>query len=238
MFALLVECDPGTTLGGSCLRDVQNMANHLISRCGFSPENIIITTTCPINNAKRINGVVYQKTQTFFKSFNELLCKCNDKIVVLLSGHGFSVPDNNGDEADGRDEAIQTGAGTIIDDTIRSNIVIPAKEKGIKLLLFSDTCHSGTMFDLPTIVNDGCINSTDYDELKIYSLSACSDSQLSMCDIGETTGFGGSLTTAILNLEGVLEDLLTSKFSKVINAYNKIQQQLQKLHQTVILSKE
>lgn len=44
-YAILLECDPGNTLGGSCIRDVKNMAENLVSRCSFNPQNIHILTT-------------------------------------------------------------------------------------------------------------------------------------------------------------------------------------------------
>lgn len=224
-YALLVECDPGTTLGGSCLRDVQNMATHLISRCQYKPDNIIITTTFCLSEDKKIKNVIYQQSKSFFNLFDEILEKNPKKILVLLSGHGFSVKDHNGDEKDGQDEAIRIER-IIIDDEIRNNIVQKAKQQNIKLILLSDTCHSGTMFDL----SDN--NNILYDA---FSISACSDNQLSMCDVGETTGFGGSLTTAILNLPTALEDINNFTPEK---AYKNISNQLQKLNQKVIFSSE
>jgi Caspase domain len=239
--AILIECDPHTTLGGSCLRDVRNMATHLIDRCSFVPNNIHILTT---HNNEPIKGNMYADIQykssrtDIFKVYNDITARNPMKIIILLSGHGFSVRDNNNDEIDGRDEAINVGR-RIIDDELYDGIV---KECKCDLILLTDTCHSGTMFDLNYCYKgDGkWIKSTKRNsklnyKSKIISLSACNDNQLSMCDVGDDTGFGGSLTTAILNIPDVLEDLI--KINNVENAYEKVRKSLRLLNQTVLLSK-
>jgi len=109
------------------------------------------------------------------------------------------------------------------------------------MILLSDTCHSGTMFDLPFVwkgtmsncppeKNSNCLP-------RVYSLSACSDSQLSMCDVGETTGFGGSLCTALLN-DINFANVITNNCNKIkmIDLLNKISAKLVLLNQTVLLS--
>jgi hypothetical protein len=62
------------------------------------------------------------------------------------------VPDTNGDEIDGLDEALcpydlQTGGGALIDDEI--NTLFSARKAGVRLVLISDSCHSGTVTPLP-----------------------------------------------------------------------------------------
>jgi metacaspase-1 len=68
------------------------------------------------------------------------------------SGHGTQIPDDDGDEADGMDEALcpvdyQT-EGMIRDDDIYRELVatLPA---GCRLTVLMDCCHSGTILDLP-----------------------------------------------------------------------------------------
>lgn len=246
-YAILIECDPGNTLGGSCWRDVKNMAIHLIDRCTFIPKNIFILTTNTPNNKNMIQGEKYQGINyknartDIFKTYEDIL-KCDaEQIVILASGHGFSVRDNNNDEPDGKDEAINVGR-QIADDEFYSGIVNKCASN-CNLVLLSDTCHSGTMFDLNLVYDPNkkdWIKSTkrftdNNQKQNIISLSACSDSQLSMCDIGDVTGFGGSLTTAVLNLPNVLEDMINHQ--KIIEAYEKVQNSLKLLGQTVILSK-
>lgn len=61
-----------------------------------------------------------------------------------FSGHGGSVRDLNGDEADGMDETIlpidHDRAGQIIDDEIHDVMVRPL-QKGVRLTAIFDSCH-------------------------------------------------------------------------------------------------
>lgn len=234
-FALLIECDPGNTLGGSCLRDVENMAKYLIAKCNFDPSNIYLLTTNSSYKPK-IPNINHKLSIDMFNLFNEINNKNPHFMVILLSGHGFSIRDNNGDEVDGCDEAINIGR-QVIDDEIYTNIVTKLK---CNALLLSDTCHSGTMFDIPFVYNYSTKTYTkqtkrnDIFNNKIISLSACNDQQLSMCDVGDDTGFGGSLTTAILNIDNVIETLVN--LDDLQNIYNKIQNRLQMLNQCLIMS--
>lgn len=70
-----------------------------------------------------------------------------DTVVITYSGHGTYAPDDNGDEADGLDEALCpwdiTTAGALIDDEIHE--IFAARKKGVRLVLVSDSCHSGTV---------------------------------------------------------------------------------------------
>lgn len=71
-----------------------------------------------------------------------------DVVVITYSGHGTYVPDQSGDEVDGLDEGlcpydIQTGGGALLDDEIHQ--IFAARKGGVKLVLISDSCHSGTV---------------------------------------------------------------------------------------------
>jgi hypothetical protein len=71
-----------------------------------------------------------------------------DSVVITFSGHGTYQPDTDGDEADGLDEAlcpydIQTNGAALIDDEIHA--IFAARKPGVRLLLISDSCHSGTV---------------------------------------------------------------------------------------------
>ena len=70
-----------------------------------------------------------------------------DSLVITYSGHGTWVPDSSGDEPDGRDEGlcphdIKT-VGPLLDDEIR--ILFAARGAGVRLVLISDSCHSGSV---------------------------------------------------------------------------------------------
>lgn len=70
-----------------------------------------------------------------------------DTVVISFSGHGTYVPDLNGDELDGLDEALCPhyihSAGAFTDDEIQE--IFAARKPGVRLVLIADSCHSGTV---------------------------------------------------------------------------------------------
>lgn len=81
-----------------------------------------------------------------------------DRVVFTYSGHGTWLPDQNGDEIDGRDEAICPTdfrqAGVITDDELAG---ILGRARTSAVLFLSDSCHSGTVSRLGALtgVPDG-----------------------------------------------------------------------------------
>lgn len=80
--------------------------------------------------------------------------KSGDLVVIQYSGHGSFVPDKNGDEPDGMDECIcpydLMTKGIITDDELFE--IYDAKAKGVKLLVISDSCHSGSVARMAPIL--------------------------------------------------------------------------------------
>ena len=70
-----------------------------------------------------------------------------DSIVFQFSGHGTFIPDKDGEEADGTDECLcpydLNSKGPITDDELYE--LFMTKAFGVKLVMFSDSCHSGTV---------------------------------------------------------------------------------------------
>lgn len=70
-----------------------------------------------------------------------------DYLALHFSGHGSYVPDKDGDEPDGRDECICPcdvfTQGAITDDELFEWYSL--RPPGAKLVIFSDSCHSGTV---------------------------------------------------------------------------------------------
>jgi len=69
--------------------------------------------------------------------------RAGDSLVVTYSGHGTHTPDKNGDESDGRDEALCLYDGLLIDDAIRD--MFKNLHPDATLTFISDSCHSGTV---------------------------------------------------------------------------------------------
>lgn len=66
-----------------------------------------------------------------------------DIVMLSYSGHGGQLPDLNGDEADGKDETWCLWDGQLVDDELYS--AFGAFARGVRILVFSDSCHSGTV---------------------------------------------------------------------------------------------
>ncbi len=67
----------------------------------------------------------------------------DDLVLITYAGHGAPIPDLDGDEADTYDEAWVTANGFLLDDTL--NQWFTTFKSGVRILLVSDSCHSGTM---------------------------------------------------------------------------------------------
>jgi hypothetical protein len=65
-----------------------------------------------------------------------------DIFTMTYSGHGGQLPDLDGDEDDGLDETWCLFDGQLVDDEIYA--ALGAFAKGVRVLVFSDSCHSGT----------------------------------------------------------------------------------------------
>lgn len=81
--------------------------------------------------------------------------KIGDELWFHYSGHGLLLRDTNGDEETGQDSAIApvdyNKNGFILDDTIRSLLVVP---EGVRVYVILDACHSGTGCDLRYKIED------------------------------------------------------------------------------------
>ena len=73
--------------------------------------------------------------------------KRRDSMIIQFSGHGSFVPDEDGDEPDGTDECICpydiADRGPITDDELFD--LYSSKSPGSRLVMISDSCHSGTV---------------------------------------------------------------------------------------------
>ncbi|HEU5180043.1 MAG TPA: caspase family protein [Candidatus Polarisedimenticolia bacterium] len=70
-----------------------------------------------------------------------------DSLVFTYSGHGSWIPDDDGDDADGRDEMLCpydiSQNHYLLDDDLAD--IFAKKADGVRLHFISDSCHSGTV---------------------------------------------------------------------------------------------
>jgi hypothetical protein len=126
---------PGADLRG-CVNDVRNVSAALTKWFGFQTQDI----TLLVDEAATQNAMA--------SGIKQLLRDAGEGDTILLhySGHGSNVPDDNGDEADKRDEILCPSdldwKKPMRDDWLRTQI--DKLRAGVKLTVIMDCCHSGT----------------------------------------------------------------------------------------------
>jgi hypothetical protein len=131
-----------------CHNDVFSMYKHLQTHYGFNDKNFTLliddgdhTAPTKANMIAAYKNVVRQS-------------KPGDSIFLQFSGHGTRVPDLNGDEEDGYDEALvpldYESAGMVLDDDLY-DIFVKGLPSGVHVISLMDCCHSGSIMDLPYI---------------------------------------------------------------------------------------
>ncbi len=119
---------PGTL--NACENDARDM-EAIASARGFTTK-VLLTKDATSTNV--VN---------FLKSVAKQLVK-GDELFLTYSGHGGQVPDKNGDEAsDGLDETWCLYDRQLVDDELYAFWALFAK--GVRILMLSDSCHSGSV---------------------------------------------------------------------------------------------
>jgi metacaspase-1 len=125
----------GADLRG-CVNDVKDLSATLVEFHGFKKRDITVLTDLAATKKAMQAGI------------KELIrdSKQGDVAVLHFSGHGSHVPDNDNDEADGRDE-ILCPADLDWDDPLRDDwlrTTLDGVRAGVNLTVIMDCCHSGT----------------------------------------------------------------------------------------------
>ena len=185
-----------------CVNDVMKLKGILESKYKYNPENI---KTVINENATRANIL-----QEFIRLLKE--STNGDTLFFSFSGHGSSMADRNNDEIDGKDELIvSVDYYAIFDDELKQ-IIDAYLKPNVKLFTLFDSCHSGTMLDLPYQYfknNNSSNSSNNNDPLinpkcketkgEVICLSGCRDDQTSM-DAYINKAYNGAMTWALVNV--------------------------------------
>ena len=126
---------PGADLRG-CVNDVKDLSAALVQFCGFKKSDITVVTDQAATKKAMQAGISRLVRDS----------KKGDVAVVHYSGHGSNVPDDNGDESDGRDE-ILCPTDLNWDDPLRDDwlrTTFDGVRAGVNLTVVMDCCHSGT----------------------------------------------------------------------------------------------
>jgi hypothetical protein len=147
-----------------CINDVRNISELVCRRFGF--QNCLYLTDEQQDPEKK------PTYDNIIEGMKWLVqgAQPNDSLFFHYSGHGGTAKDSQNDEIDGFDETIlpldYAKNGQIIDDVIYEDLVQPLP-KGCRLTAIFDSCHSGTVLDLPyTYQCDGNVEVIENDMRK------------------------------------------------------------------------
>jgi hypothetical protein len=126
---------PGADLRG-CVNDVKNVQKVLTEYYGFAGKDITVMTD--LKATKKAMQAAIQKLVAGARK--------GDVLLLHYSGHGSNVPDDDGDEAEEREEIL---CPTDLDwkDPFRDDWLRKTFDKlksGVSLTVIMDCCHSGT----------------------------------------------------------------------------------------------
>jgi hypothetical protein len=178
-----------------------SVVKSTIRKKGFSESNIIFLT----DNKSDPHSVYYPTSENIVRAIRWLFSssskedfensKCDSFGVIspkqlcfmYYSGHGTQVKDTNGDEVDGKDEAICPVRSDgywdedITDDKLAYLVNTYTNESSVVASVF-DCCHSGSNMDLPFVLKSGYVRkNANYPstKCKMIHLAGCLDSQSS-----------------------------------------------------------
>lgn len=142
----------------------------------------------------------------------------NDLLFISFSGHGGQTLDQNNEEEDKKDEYWCLYDGILMDDIIYR--FFSRFKKDIRIILISDSCHSGSIFKSQNIFNKSLLKKQlppkSLIRATIQSISSCADPEIA----AEVAGHG-RFTKALLNVwdegrfKGNYEDFFASIKNKM-----------------------
>jgi hypothetical protein len=173
---------PNVSLSG-CINDTINMRNMLVDAYGYDLTNIIHLRDDSIDKSNQ------PTRENIINNLKSLVLQSDniEELWIHYSGHGSQIRDMNSDENDKLDEILipvdyQT-KGIITDDDLLSIL----KTIKCRTILLFDSCHSGTVCDLPWVFEYKTTNSYmrtqpnkgTLTNSNIFMFSGCKDTQSS-----------------------------------------------------------
>lgn len=188
-----------------CINDVDAMKAYLLKN-GYNEENITILTDETETKPTRVNILTH---------LLELIVSDAKTLFFHYSGHGSYIRDEDGDEMDGKDECLcpvdYYSAGMILDDEIRG--VLQCLNKGKKLTMILDCCHSGSGADL-------CYNM--YERGGTYSMLKNSKQTKTRGEVVMISGCRDIQTSADSYINGKFQGALTNSFLYVVERHKRL----------------
>jgi hypothetical protein len=113
-----------------CVNDMNGWLNLAKDTYGFE--------TISLQDKEATKMAIVNKLNSLIKK-----AKSGDDILFTFSGHGTSVPDKNGDEIDGKDEAFCAWDTILLDDEM--HLIMETVPEDVYFTIIADCCHSGTI---------------------------------------------------------------------------------------------
>eukprot|EP00929_Paragymnodinium_shiwhaense_P008178 TRINITY_DN112122_c0_g1_i1.p1 TRINITY_DN112122_c0_g1~~TRINITY_DN112122_c0_g1_i1.p1 ORF type:complete len:357 (-),score=82.49 TRINITY_DN112122_c0_g1_i1:112-1182(-) len=173
----------------TCSMDGRNM-EELANLCGVDIVVAMYDDECQ-------KDLVADKLREMAQNVEE-----DDVFIFYYSGHGANLPDQDGEEADGQDEALcftdangQVNYNSCMRDDDFAELMTSTL-KPCRLIILTDCCHSGSIADL----SKEC-----WDDFQVISITGCKDGQTSG-DVGTGGIFTHSMLVALQKLVESGED--------------------------------
>jgi hypothetical protein len=201
-----------------CVNDATNMANFMKYSFHLNESRILVD-----RGSQNSNKPTRKNILSSIKWLTEG-SKDGDLLFFHYSGHGTRIIDRSGDEIDGFDEVLVPNdfatSGYITDDQLH-NVLVASVPKNATLVAVIDSCHSGTILDLPKrcISKNNAILQREQPRFikgNIVCISASLDSQ-SAADVaerGDTPAYG-ALTQSLITV--VKKHLLRASLSNILH---------------------
>lgn len=116
---------------------------------GVGPMNDAITVATFLKEKGFAVYYLHNPTSAdYLKYLKHMLGHTNSYLMCYYTGHGASVDDDNGDETDGKDEALVFDDAFVRDDVLIELLANSGKPEACKVVFMNDCCHSGSIWDL------------------------------------------------------------------------------------------
>ncbi|KAH9991895.1 caspase domain-containing protein [Russula vinacea] len=127
-------------------QDVDRYRDVLIASYGYRPEDITVLKDDPA-----FADHLQPTRENILRELRNLVANAaaGDRFTFLYSGHSNQQPSNDLNEEDFLDEYLITIDDEIIIDNELNDILVTPLPAGSSLFALLDTCHSGTLLDLP-----------------------------------------------------------------------------------------
>ncbi|KAF8988925.1 caspase domain-containing protein [Cyathus striatus] len=162
--------------------DVNMMKELLIKFYGYKEEDMIVMLD------RDDLPTEYEKLRptraNIIRCIKEMVkdAKSEDRFFFQFAGHSTQkeCPESPNEEEDGQDEYICTSDGQLIRDNLLKKLLVDPLPLGTTLTTILDTCHSGTLLDLP---HTKCNGSSVGPSLSLEARSpSASQNKFILCD--------------------------------------------------------